>query len=71
MAQLKHNEAKLYDRLAVVAPTMTQGLICCTSQLPEYVDDMYTHIIDPQKFRVALAAGGRLTFSNIIRKTSR
>ena len=28
-----------------------------TSQLPECVDEMYNQIRDPQKFRVALAAG--------------
>ena len=60
MAQLKCNEAKLCERLAAVAPTMTQGDLLYsvektlrpTSQLPECVD-MYTQIGDPQKFRVA------------------
>ena len=28
--------------------------------LPDYVKDMYGHIADPQKFRVALATGERL-----------
>ena len=31
-----------------------------TSQLPTCVEEMYTHIGDPQKFRVALVAGERL-----------
>ena len=31
-----------------------------SSHLPDYVDDMYARIADPQKFRVALAAGERL-----------
>ena len=65
MAKLKCDEANLYDKLAATAPTMTQGDLLYsvektprpTSQLPECVEEMYTHIGDPQKFRVALAAG--------------
>ena len=65
MAKLKQDEAKLYDKLAAVALTMTQGDLLysvektprLTSQLPESVEEIYTCIGDPQKFRVALAAG--------------
>ena len=68
MAKLKCDEAAMYDKLAAAAPTMIQGDLLYsvektprpTSQLPECVEEMYTHIGDPQKFRVALAAGEHL-----------
>ena len=68
MAKLKHGEANLYDKLATAAPSMTQSDLLYSvektpkpaSQLSTCVDEMYTHIADPQKFQVALAAGKRL-----------
>ena len=63
MAKLRRDEANLYDKLAAAAPSMTQSDLYSvektprpTSQLPECVEEMYTHISDPQKFRIALAA---------------
>ena len=68
MAKLKRDEAALYDKLAKAAPTMTQGDLLYsvertprpTSQLPQCVEDMYTRIDNPHRFRVALAAAERL-----------
>ena len=68
MAKLKQDQATLYDKLAAAAPHMTQSDLLFSvkktpkpsSQLPVCVEEMYTYIIDPQKFRVALAAGKRL-----------
>ena len=68
MAKLKRDEVALYDRLAAAAPHMTQSALLYSvektpkpsSHLPDYVDDMYARIADPQKFQVALAAGERL-----------
>ena len=65
MAKLKRDEAALYDKLAAAAPHMMQSDLLFSvektpkpsSHLPDCVEDMYAHIADPQKFRVALAAG--------------
>ena len=68
MAKLKRDEAALYDKLAKAAPTMTQGDLLYsvektphpTTQLPECAEEMYTHIDNPARFTVALAAAERL-----------
>ena len=63
MAKLKRDEVALYDKLAKAAPTMTQGDLYSvertphpSTQLPECAEDMYAHIDNPARFRVALAA---------------
>ena len=68
MAKLKRDEAALYDRLAMAAPSMTQSDLLYSiektpkpsSHLPDCMEEMYTRMADPQRFRVALAAGERL-----------
>ena len=68
MVKLKRDEAALYDKLAAGAPHMMQSNLLFSvektakppSHLPDCVEDMYARIADPQKFRVALAAGKRL-----------
>ena len=68
MAKLKHDKAALYDKLVAAAPHMTQSDLLFSvektpkpsSQLLVCVEEMYAHIADPQKFRVALAVGERL-----------
>lgn len=58
IAKLKSDEAVIYDRLAAVAPNMTQSDLLYlvektpkpAPQLPTCVEEMYTHITDPQKF---------------------
>ena len=68
MAKLKRDEAALYDKLALAAPLMMKSDLLFSvektpkpsSHLPDCVEEMYSRIADPQKFRVALAAGERL-----------
>ena len=68
MAKLKRDKAALYDQLAAATPHMTQSDLLYSvekmpkpsSHLPDYVDDMYAQIADPQKIRIALAVGERL-----------
>ena len=58
MAKLKCDEANLYDKLAAAVSSMTQSDLLYsvektpkpTSQLPTCVEEMHTHIRDPQKF---------------------
>ena len=74
MVKLKRDEAALYDKLALAAPLMMQSDLLFSvektpkpsSHLPDCVEEMYSRIADPQKFRVALAAGERLM--NIYRR---
>ena len=67
MAKLKCQEAELYDKLVKAAPHITQGDLYSaertpypSTQLPPSVEEMYTQIDNPARFRVALAPAERL-----------